>query len=413
MKFSRKWLYMILVGFMIFSILPQTSQGVVFYTDFMPVLGEGNDGEYVLVYKYDTISNEQVVDEDLKSRRCVSTPTEFQTVEADDTHVSEWDFTYEGRPIETNQTDTIYLDSKNYLFLATEDRFSDNLTFFVFVTEDNGINWGEVQWVYNTTVKMNMFLGFGVSYTATNIVVAYSYKINPAGTVKRTEVLKLSRTSLGFVSNSYSSEYYGDDFDLINENDVIYIASTYTGTGDQKYVRVTSTIDGITLQLSNIMLIPPYNLAEQFEPSIIAWNDGFFVVAHDLIEDIFDETQNITFTEYMLWGASFSSLSEPDSVSNHTVIKSVSDGYYRKSPSLSVYRNQIFLAFELGEGTRLGGGRPEIAFSFTANGNTWTDNYMGTFTIYFNPGILFAIATVGCFIIVLPVYLIISKTKKK
>ncbi|GAH37317.1 unnamed protein product, partial [marine sediment metagenome] len=34
----------------------------------------------------------------------------------------------------------------------------------------------------------------------------------------------------------------------------------------------------------------------------MAWDNGFFVVAHDLIEDVYDETQGIYFTEYLLWG---------------------------------------------------------------------------------------------------------------
>ncbi|MHA1815309.1 MAG: hypothetical protein ACTSX1_04835, partial [Candidatus Heimdallarchaeaceae archaeon] len=260
---------------------------------------------------------------------------------------------------------------------------------------------------------INYFIEFGAANLATDLFIAYSYKINPAGSVKRTEILTIDPISLEVETADVSTDYYGDDFDLLTHENVIYVVSTYEDFFTERSVRVTSTTTGTSLPGSTAYLMSPYNLVDFFEPAIVAWNDGFFIVAHDLIEDIFDEIQNITFTEHILWGAFVGNLADPNTITYHNVVKEEAEGYTRKSPSLSTYEGQIFLAFELTEGTKLGGGRPEVAFSFSTNGNKWTDNFMGDFKIYFNPGIFFAIATVACFAIVLPVYVIISKTKKK
>ncbi|MBY9001865.1 MAG: hypothetical protein KGD64_13180 [Candidatus Heimdallarchaeota archaeon] len=412
MKFSKKWLFMLIIGFILFSSFPQSTYGVVFYTDYMPHLDAGNNEEYVLIYKYDTISNDRVIEEDLKSRICRRTPTEFQTVESDDTLITTWDFVYEGRSIASNQTDLVYFISRSYVFIAAEDTTSGNLAIFATFSEDNGRTWEELQWVHNSTVTFDYFLGFGATNLASDLFVAYSYKINPAGTIKFTETLSIDPLSLAVKSETASVDYYGDDFDFYSHENNVYIVSTYENELDEKFVRLTYTTSGTSLTTS-ALFTSPYGLVDTFEPTVVAWNDGFFVVAHDLILDVYDITQNITFAEYILWGAYISDLADPNTITYHTIVKALAEGYTRKSPSLSLYEGQLFVAFELTEGTQFGGGRPEIAFSFSTNGDTWTDNYMGDFKIYFNPGIFFAIATVGCFAIVLPMNLIVSKTKKK
>ncbi len=411
MKFSKNWLFMILIGFIIFSSFPQSTFGVVFYTDYMPHLSEGNNDEYVLIYKYDTISNDRVVFEELKSRICKRTPTEFQTVESDDTLITDWDFVYEGRAIESNQTDQVYLNSTSYVIIAAEDTSFGNLSFFITFSEDNGVTWSDIQCVFNTSVVIDNFIGFGAASLATDLFIAYSY--TPSDYVKETKFLTVDPTSLNVKLNAQSTDYYGDDFDLYSHENNIYVVSTYEDLFTERSVRVTYTPTGTSLQGSTVYLTPPYDLVEYFEPAIVAWDNGFFVVAHDLIEDVYDETQGIYFTEYLLWGYYIGDLTDTTTITYHSVVKDEAEGYTRKSPSLSTYEGQIFLAFELTEGTKLGGGRPEIAFSFSTNGKLWTDNFMGDFKIYFNPGIFFAIATVACFAIVLPVYLIVSKSKKK
>ena len=413
MKFSKKWLFSILIGFIIFSIFPQSTYGVVFYTDYMPNISEGNNEEYVLIYKYDTISNDKVVFEELKSRRCRRTPTEFQTTESDDTLIISWDFVYEGRKIRSNRTDLVYFNSRSYVFIAAHDTASGNLSFFVTYSENNGATWENIQWVFNTSVRINYFLEFGVANLGSELFLAYSYKINPSGTVKFTKILTLDPLSLDVELSDISTDFYGYDFELYAHENNIYVVSTYEDAFTNKSVRLTYTSTGTSFDGPTVYLTSPYGLVEYFEPTIVAWNDGFFVAGHDLIEDIYDEAQNITFTEHILWGAYIGNIADDTTITYHTVVKDEAGGYTRKSPSLSTYEGQIFLAFELTEGTKLGGGRPEIVFSFSTNGNTWTDNYMGDFKIYFNPGIFFAIATVVCFAIVLPVYLILSKTKKK
>jgi hypothetical protein len=413
MKFSKKWLFVILIGFIIFSSLPQSTYGVVFYTDYMPHLSEGNNEEYVLIYKYDTISNDAVVHEEIKSRVCTRTLTEFQTVESDDTLITNWDFVYEERAIESNKTDLMFFNSRSYVFIAAEDTTSGNLSFFATFSDDNGATWEDIRHVFNSSVKIDYFLEFGVANLTTELFIAYSYKINPSGTVKRTEILTLDPISLSVSLSDLSTDFYGDDFELYSHENNIYVVSTYEDAFDDKRsVRLTSTSTGTSFDGQTVYIDPLYGLAEYFEPSVVAWNDGFFVVAHDLIEDVYDEVQNITFTEHILWGAYVGNVADSSSITYHDVVKDEAAGYTRKSPSVSTYEGQIFIAFELTEGTKLGGGRPEVAFSFSTNGDTWTDNFMGGFTIYFNPGIFFAIATIVCFAIVLPVYLVVSKAKK-
>ncbi|MHA1551773.1 MAG: hypothetical protein ACTSQC_07495 [Candidatus Heimdallarchaeaceae archaeon] len=412
MKFSKKWLFSILIGFIIFSTFPQTTYGAVFYTDYMPRISEGNNEEYVLIYKQDTISNDRVVFEELKSRRCRKTPTEFQTAESDDTLITLWDFVYEGREIRSNKTDLVYFNSRSYVFIATLDTTSGNLSFFATFTEDNGATWEAIQWVYNTSVRIDYFIEFGVANIDSDLFIAYSYKLNPSGTVKQTEILILDPISLDVKLSEVSADYYGDDFELYTHENNTYVVSTYEDAFTNKSVRLTYTSTGTSLNGPTVYITPLYGLVEYFEPTIVAWNDGFFVVGHDYFEDVYDEVQNITFTEYILWGAYIGNIADDSTITYHTVVKDEAAGYTRKSPSLSTYEGQIFVAFELTEGTKLGGGRPEVAFTFSTNGNTWTDNYMGDFKIYFNPGIFFAIATVACFAIVLPVYLIVSKTRK-
>ncbi|MHA1202597.1 MAG: hypothetical protein ACTSQ4_08760 [Candidatus Heimdallarchaeaceae archaeon] len=414
MKFSKKWLFTILISFIIFSSFPQSTFGAVFYTDYMPHLTEGNNEEYVLIYKYDTISNDAVILEELKSRICRRTQTEFQTVEFDDTLIITWDFVHEGRAIESNKTDLIFFNSRSYVIIAAEDTTSGNLSFFATFSEDNGATWEDIHNIFNTSVKINFFLEFGVSNLATDLFIAYSYKINPSGTVKRTEFITIDPISLSVSSSEVSIDYYGDDFELYSHENNIYVVSTYEDAfTDEKSVRLTYTSTGTSFDGQTVLIDPLYGIAEYYEPSVVAWNEGFFVVGHDLIEDIYDIVQNITFTEHILWGAYVGNMADDTSITYHDVVKDEAAGYTRKSPSVSTYEGQIFVAFELTEGTKLGGGRPEVAFSFSTNGDTWTDNYMGNFKIYFNPGIFFAIATIACFAIVLPVYLILSKAKKK
>ncbi|MCK4973264.1 MAG: hypothetical protein KAS52_08075, partial [Candidatus Heimdallarchaeota archaeon] len=341
------------------------------------------------------------------------TPTEFQTAESDDTLIITWDFVYEGREIVSNKSALVYFNSRSYVFIATRDTTSGDLSFFATYSEDNGETWDDIQWVFNTSVRADYFIEFGVANLDSDLFLAYSYKLNPSGSVKLTEILTIDPISFDVKLNDVSDDYYGDDFELYFHEDNIYVVSTYEDAFTDKSVRLTYTSTGTSLNGSTVYLTSPYGLVDYFEPTMVAWNDGFFVVGHDLIEDIYDEVQNITFTEYLLWGAYIGNIADDTTVTYHTVVKDEAAGYTRKSPSLSTYEGQIFVAFELTEGIKLGGGRPEVAFSFSTNGNTWTDNYMGDFKIYFNPGVFFAIATVVCFVIVLPVYQIVSKTKKK
>ncbi|OLS32084.1 MAG: hypothetical protein HeimAB125_12600, partial [Candidatus Heimdallarchaeota archaeon AB_125] len=86
MKINKKSVYVVLVSVLVFSSIPNYTLAVETFADYFPLLTDANDGEYMLVYERDLISNDVVYEKSLRSRTIRQTPTEFQIIETNDTH---------------------------------------------------------------------------------------------------------------------------------------------------------------------------------------------------------------------------------------------------------------------------------------------------------------------------------------
>lgn len=190
-------------------------------------------------------------------------------------------------------------------------------------------------------------------------------------------------------------------------------------TRNQVQIVQINTLDFTFFAGSAHYLDPPHVVNEldvevdEYHPSLTYWpsEDAFVVIAQDLIIDEYDLAQNISFEEFYLWGVIIPQLG--GTVETYIkVVKDTVDGYYRMEPRVTIYQDYLFVAFEVGEGHRFGGGWPEISFGFSKDGDVWTQAYMGGFTFWNNLGVYFGLATVGCFAIILPTYYFISKIRK-
>jgi hypothetical protein len=407
MKLNKKSVYIILLSVLVFSSIPNYTLAIETFADYFPLLTEANDGEYMLVYERDFISNEVVYDQELRSRTIRQTPTEFQTIEIDDTTISKWDIEYDDVTISINHTALIKFGDTMYLLAAAEESIDGNLTFIATETEDNGATWEDWVFVQNTTLAFDAFYNFDVTHRGSNLYMAYSY--NQAG--DKTQVIQIDPISFNVLSETQASNYFGYDFKLYAYSDRVYITSTEPLLKDQ--VRVTYTLTGNGFEGPTLLIDAPQQKTEEFNPTMVRWNDGFFLAAQDMLTDEFNPAQNITFDEFFLWGAWFEDVDEPGSLVMHNVVKNVADGYFRKDPSLSVYEGRIFLSYQVGEGSRFGsGGTPDVTFAFSNDAQTWTTQFIGNISIILNPGAYFVIATLGCFIIAIPSLHFFDKYKK-
>ncbi len=407
MKINKKSVYVVLVSVLVFSSIPNYTLAIETFADYFPLLSEANAGEYILVYERDLISNEVVYDRGLYSRHIKQTPTEFQTIEVDDTYISPWSLVYENVTVDLNRTALAKYEETVYLFAAAEESNDGNLTIVATETEDNGDTWSDFVFVRNTTLPFDNFYCFDVTNKGTNLYLAYSF--NQAG--DKTQVMQIDPISYAILSESQAGNFFGSDFDLYTYTDRVYITSTEPLLQDQ--VRVTYTTTGNGIEGPTLLIDAPQVKIDEFNPTLVRWNDGFFLAAHDKLTDEFNPAQNITFDEYYLWGAWFEDVDEAGSLVHHTVVKDVADGYFRKDPTLSIYEGRIFISYQVGEGSRFGsGGTPDITFAFSADAQTWTKDFVGKISIFLNPGAYFVIATLGCFAIALPTLHFYDKRKK-
>ncbi len=407
MKINKKSVYVVLVSVLVFSSIPNYTLAVETFADYFPLLTEANDGEYMLVYERDLISNDVVYDKGLYSRTIRQTPTEFQTIEIADTQISAWDLVYDNVTLAINKTALVKYDDSIFLFAAAEESNDGNLTFVATETEDNGATWSDYKFVKNTTIDFDNFYTFDVTSKGSNLYMAFSY--NQAG--DKTQVFNIDPVSLAILSETQSSDYFGFDFDLYTYEDRVYITSTVPFFLDQ--VRVTYTTTGNGFEGPTLYIDPPQLKIEEFNPTMVRWNDGFFLAAQDLLLDNFNPAQNITFDEFFLWGAWFEDVDEESTLVYHTVVKGVADGYYRKDPSLSTYEGRIFLSYEVGEGSRFGSaGTPDVLFAFSSDAQTWTKDFIGKISLFLNPGAYFVMATLGCFALAVPSFIFYDKYKK-
>ena len=413
MKIDKKSIYVVFVSVLVFSSIPNYTLAIETFADYFPLLTEVNNGEYMLVYERDWISNEVVYEQALYSRNIKKTPTEFQTIEIEDTYITPWTIDFDGFEVRLNRTALVTFGDTTYLFGAAEGVDTGNLTFVATETSDNGATWEEVVVVQNTTIPFDDFFCFDVTYRGSNLYLAYSYDSLP----DRTQIVNIDPISYGILSETLAGDYFGFDFKLypatIDAEERIYITSTEPGLMEE--VRVTYTLTGVDFfPVMEMRIEAPEKKTEDFNPTMIWWEaeEKFFLVAQDKLTDEYNPAQNITFDEYYLWGASFDDVDDT-SVDMHMVVKDVADGYFRKDPSLETYEGRIFLSYQVGEGSRFGsGGTPDITFAFSADAQVWTKDFIGKISIFLNPGSYFVIATLGCFALAIPSIIFYNRFKK-
>jgi len=428
MKFKKKWIVFIFVFSIVLTSIPNYTNAIITYAEYGPVTVEGSDGEYVMVFVQDRISNEISVDQHIKSRTMRRLPTEFQIEEINDTEIMVENFNFNGTSYHTNQTDVVYLDGVSYLFMAARDHTSDNVTFFALTSENNGVSWGELSLVYNTSIPYgeDTYYTFDAITKDNGLVLSYSYgaEVNLSGTifyVTVNDVLEIDPDTLEVTDTFYVSSGFGKDFQFYNHNDDLLVIYT-DESGLTSAVQLDQLDDSYSILSSIITIDPPNNLVTLLQPTVTYWLDRFYVVAQDNLTDVVDEGQGIIKIESFLWGTSFAVTqgyfvleAVTGTIQAHNVIKSIDnfDGYYRKDPCLSVYDDRLFLTFSEGRGSRFGGrGWPGSSFAFSNDGDIWTNNYLGEYSFFMNLGTYFVIGTVGLFAIVYPSYLVYSKKIK-
>jgi len=422
MKLHKRFLVLAFLGIILFLIIPSSAQLTEIHSDTMAILTEANDNEYLLVYKYDTIRNERVVNEEIRARTCKRTATEFQTRDIEETLVMDWRFRADHKfpkredpPLTVthvaNKTALVFYEETAFLFLVAQNLTATDLELFLLYSEDNGAIWSDLIYL-NITAEINIinFRWFDASILENEIFVAIS-------DLSRTRLVFIDPDAKEISSEEDSLEYYGRDFELYDYDNKVYIVSTILPTQGLNATHISLTyIIGTSFYFQRANIQAPMQLSEYFNPSIVFWpkENQFLIIAQDKLIDVYDLTQGIFFEEDYLWGVMVSGTDDTtpeyiDVVKDRETV----DGYYRREPSVSIYEEQIFVAFEVGEGRRFGGGFPEVGFGFSTNGETWTASYLGQFTIFNNPGIYFAVAAVGSFVIVLPSYYFYNRYRKR
>ncbi|MFW9852462.1 MAG: hypothetical protein ACFFDS_05945 [Candidatus Thorarchaeota archaeon] len=432
MKMLKKIVITFFLCFVVLSMVPYTSQGIIFHSSTKGLLTPVANNVYLLTYKDATISNDHIISNDLRARRCLETPTEFQTIESNDSLITNYEIEYPLNYVPDdheathliNQTALVYFNEIAYVFMAAEQVDNGNLTFFLSYSEDDGVTWSDLIWLYNSSAQFLNYYWLDASHTSTTtnrLVLAYSYERAPTY-IDATRVLTINPSNLQIVDtfDLIDANFYGTDFEFFfDENgNQLYCTMTDLMREQVKIARI-NTLD-FTFFTGVTNFVDPVHVRNGaevnitlFHPSLTYWDleEKYVLVAQDTLIDIYDIAQGIVFEEYFLWAAVLDQItSSPTRYFN--VSKALSDGYYRMEPSVSIYEDYLFVAFEVGEGHRYGGGWPDVAFSFSKDGKIWTDNYLGGFTFYSNLGTYFALATVGCFAIVLPTYYFISKNRK-
>lgn len=408
MKINKKLFFVTFISVLVISSIPNYTLAIETFSDHQPCLTAGNQEEYLMVYIRNSISNEVIYERNIFSRNIRKTPTEFQIIEDDDTLVTPLRFELDDITVHINKTAIITFNDLTYLFMAAHETNSGNLTFLVTVTSDNGRTWSDLVYFLNTTLAFdNNFYNFDVAYIGENFYLAYSY--NLVG--NKTQVFHIDSEDFAVLSETQAGNYFGVDFKLYPYDGRVYILSTEPFLKQQ--VRITYTTIGFGFEGPTLLLDAPQLLTDEFNPTMVRWNNGFFMAAHDKLTDEFNPAQNITFDEYYLWGAWFEDVNEPNSVEYHTVVRDTADGYFRKDPSLAVYEGKLFLSYQYGEGSRFGSaGTPDITFAFSSDSQTWTHDFIGNVSIFQNPGSYFVIATIGCFALVVPSLFFYNKYKK-
>ena len=428
MKFSKKLLVFIFDFALTLTSIPNYTSAIVTYADLGPVTVEGSNGEYVMVFVQDTISNEVSVEQNIKSRTMRRLPTEFQIEEINDTEILSETFEFNGTEYYTNQTDVAYLNGFCYLFIAAEDLTTNNVTFLALKSDNNGVSWSEPTLILNTSIIYgeDSYFCFDLVTKGSELVLGYGYGFeqilgNETYYLTSADVLEIDPDTLNVTDSFFIGSGFGKDFEFYNYNDDILVI--YTEESGLVHTVEFEELDDTYSTVATIgSFEPPYDVLSIMKPTVTYWLGQFYMIAQDNLTDVIDVGQDIVKSETFLWGKSFEVTQGlfgleaiAGTIQDHVIIKDQDnfDGYYRREPSLSVYEDRLFLTFIVGRGDRFGGkGWPGVAFAFSADGDTWTSNFLGDYSFFMNLGTYFIIGTVGLFAIVYPSYLVYTKRIK-
>ena len=222
MKINKKLFYVTFISVLVISSIPNYTLAIETFSDDLPQLTAGNQGEYLMVYIRNSISNEVIYDRNIFSRNIRKTPTEFQTIENNDTLVTPLRFILDDITVYINKTAIITFNEITYLFMAAHEMISGNLTFLATETTDNGRSWSDLSYFLNTTLPFDDFYNFDVAYKEENLYLAYSY----TQASDKTKVFNIAPEDYTVLSETQAGNYFGVDFKLYPYDGRIYILST-------------------------------------------------------------------------------------------------------------------------------------------------------------------------------------------
>ena len=424
MKTSKKLPLIMIISMLVLSSIPSGVQALKIYGYYGFAFTEGNDQEYVLVYKKDVVETDIVQNREIYSRRVYKTPTEFRTeYEEDDVKISQLEFEIEDHNYFIMNSSLVKHNEVVYLMVAARDLTTNKLAIFATYTEDNGNSWQKFSTETETgTLDYTCILTSDISYTSFycfdsvvfqgNITFVYTFR---DGIRVNSTIVSFDPTNLEakmadeqLDEDEYTSkdaEYMGLDFDLYEHEGRIYVVYSDVRRKHIKFTYLKE--DGVNLAEATI-IEPPVGDTNILNPSIVFWNEGFYIIGQDKHSTIVEQAMLF---EIHRWGVWIEEVGSDSPIVISKIGKALHDGFYEQKSLLSTYKDNLIAVYERGDSS-LGGGLPDIGFFFSDDGEQWTTKYLGEMSLFTNLGFIFFVATIGVFIVVLPSYIFIKKSKK-
>ncbi|MHA1779209.1 MAG: hypothetical protein ACTSUF_02865 [Candidatus Heimdallarchaeaceae archaeon] len=393
--------------FVIMSVaaVPHLSQAKILYSYYNSVLTPTSSDVYLVLYDKDTLEREIVLTREIYARQCMQTPTEFRTVEMDDALITKVLFSYGTQNYVINYPDAVQLDNYVYMVAAANDTKTHDYSFFISYSNDSGDSWSDIKWIYNTTLSAAEFLKFDSVVMNNQLYIYYSYNVSSQ---LNTNVTIVDLPSLTVSAVETTGDYFGEDFELYVYDDKLYVVST--DPVNPSLLRFAYSTNGLDLSLQQTRITPPEQNVTHYNPTLTRWKNGFFIIAEDQHWAVIQQKE---LGEIFLWGFWIEDVGKENTMSAiHKLGSSKYDGYYEKDASVTVVNGQLFVSCTQDKSSQSQQGYPNIAFFFSTDGVSWTHQFMGTYSLITNPGIIFAIATVGVFIVTLPTVVFLQKRKK-
>lgn len=394
--------------FVILSIasVPHTSQAKILNAYYNTDLTPTPSDIYLLFYDKDAKEKEIIITREIYARQCMQTPTAFRTVEMDDALVTKVQFDYGAQTFLVMHPEGVYTDEYVYMVTGANDTKTQEISFFVTYSNDSGVTWSDMHFIYNTTLTSANLYQYVPVIIEDNLYIYYTYK---SSVFPFTNVTIVDLSTLEVLDVLQLQDFFGKDFDLYYHNNKLYIVST--DPTDKDYVRFTYSEDGYNISDIESRIPSLDRNVTLHNPTLTYWKDGFYIVAEDMHDAIIHQKE---VSELYLWGVWIEDVGKTVSPSDISKLGSQEyDGYFEKDASITVVNNQLFVSCTQDKSAAGLQGYPDIAFFFSADGKTWTHQFMGSKSLISNPGVIFAIATVIVFAVTVPVVLVIQKRMKE